>query len=563
MKYLSAQLLALMRERKSQRNLKALFRFFIVLTGLVIGYSVLFHYVMLWEGREHSWITGFYWTLTVMSTLGFGDITFESDLGRAFSIVVLVSGIIFLLILLPYTIIQFFYAPWVEAQRTARTPTSLPEETTGHVILTELGPVTNALIRKIEQFGNEYVIIEPDLEEAGHLHDQDIHVVHGQLNDPESYRKVHAQNAALVCATRDDIVNTSITFTLRQVTKTVPVVATATRVESTNIIQRAGANHVFRLHEMVGKGLARSMVGGDALTHIVGSIDELLIAEANAHRTPLVGKTLRENRLNELGVSVVGVWDRGKFKPATADTVVESNSILLLAGSKDQFEIYDENFAIYNVSVSPVVILGGGRVGQAAAEALQARGVDTCIVDRQKKCVPDSKGGVHGNADDPKVLREAGIESAPAVIITTHNDDLNIYLTIYCRSIRPDIQIITRATLERNTDMLHHAGADFVLADASVGSSFLFNLIQRSQIVTIAEGLEAFRMVVPATLIDKTLIESKVRETTGCTIVGIRNGTDDLLINPPPTQKLLAESEIILIGSVESKDQFLEEFGSK
>jgi transaldolase / glucose-6-phosphate isomerase len=36
------------------------------------------------EGREHSWITGVYWTLTVMSTLGFGDITFETDLGRLF-----------------------------------------------------------------------------------------------------------------------------------------------------------------------------------------------------------------------------------------------------------------------------------------------------------------------------------------------------------------------------------------------------------------------------------------------------------------------------------------------
>jgi hypothetical protein len=30
-----------------------------------------------------------------MSTLGFGDITFESDAGRLFSIIVMVSGVIF------------------------------------------------------------------------------------------------------------------------------------------------------------------------------------------------------------------------------------------------------------------------------------------------------------------------------------------------------------------------------------------------------------------------------------------------------------------------------------
>jgi voltage-gated potassium channel len=68
------------------------------------------------EGVEHSWVTGFYWVLTVMSTLGFGDITFQSDVGRLFSIVVLVTGIVMLLIVLPFAFIRFFYAPWLEAQ---------------------------------------------------------------------------------------------------------------------------------------------------------------------------------------------------------------------------------------------------------------------------------------------------------------------------------------------------------------------------------------------------------------------------------------------------------------
>ena len=44
---------------------------------------------MVYEGRSYSWITGFYWTLTTMSTLGFGDITFTSDIGKIFSVVVL------------------------------------------------------------------------------------------------------------------------------------------------------------------------------------------------------------------------------------------------------------------------------------------------------------------------------------------------------------------------------------------------------------------------------------------------------------------------------------------
>ena len=52
---------------------------------MILLYTVLFHLLMDYEGQEHTWLTGFYWTLTVMSTLGFGDITFHTDLGRGLS----------------------------------------------------------------------------------------------------------------------------------------------------------------------------------------------------------------------------------------------------------------------------------------------------------------------------------------------------------------------------------------------------------------------------------------------------------------------------------------------
>ena len=52
-----------------------------------------------------------------------------------------------------------------------------------------------------------------------------------------------------------------------------------------------------------------------------------------------------------------------------------------------------------------------------------------------------------------KLLDRAGINKAPAVVITSHNDESNIYLTIYCRKLRPDIQIITRAFLHRSVNL--------------------------------------------------------------------------------------------------------------
>ena len=91
LKAFPAQLATLIRSRRGIRNLRVLGRFFFALGVMIVFFSIGFHLLMLREGQEHTWITGFYWTLTVMSTLGFGDITFHTDLGRMFSIVVLAT----------------------------------------------------------------------------------------------------------------------------------------------------------------------------------------------------------------------------------------------------------------------------------------------------------------------------------------------------------------------------------------------------------------------------------------------------------------------------------------
>ena len=560
MKFSTTQVLLFFGERRTQRNIRSLVKFIGILLFLIVLYSILFHFIMMHEGQKHSWVTGFYWTLTVMSTLGFGDITFESDLGRVFSMIVLATGIVLLLILLPFTIIQFFYAPWVEAQAAARTPREVPPETRDHVILTDYGPVTAALIRRLEHVNVQYVLIMSDFDEASKHHDMGLRVMFGPLDSPETYRLAMADTAALVVATNDDVVNTNVSFLVRLVSPDVPIVALATSPTAAAILNHAGATRVLQLSTMMGRSLARCMVGGDAVTHVVGKLDELLIAEANTQRTPLVGKSLRENRLSELGVSVIGLWQRGIYQPAMPDTVVGEHTILVLAGSAEQLATYDEEFVIYNVSINPVLIIGGGKVGKAAAMALTERGVDWRIVDLKEENIPSAEQGVRGDARDPDVLKEAGLEEAPAVLITTHDDSLNIYLTIYCRSIRKDIQIISRATLEQNTDTLHSAGADFVHSFASMGSTSILNQIKGDRIATVTEGFDIFRLAVPKSLDGKSLAQCGVRERSGCSIIAIREPGGPILINPPADTVLVAGHEIVLAGTDESEAKFKEVF---
>ena len=163
MKLVGVQLSYFFRDPSAQRNVRALGKYVAFVAAVIVVFAVAFHYIMLrYEGETHSWVTGFYWTLTVMSTLGFGDITFESDVGRLFSIVVLLSGIVLLLIVLPFAFIRFFYAPWLEAQIRQRAPREVPRGTSGHVVIATYDTVARGLVRRLAQHGSLSNVMSPN-----------------------------------------------------------------------------------------------------------------------------------------------------------------------------------------------------------------------------------------------------------------------------------------------------------------------------------------------------------------------------------------------------------------
>ncbi|MFO7825592.1 MAG: ion channel, partial [Cyclobacterium sp.] len=73
MKFLTSQISFLLKNKPQRRNFKLLFRFLLILLVMILVFTLAFHLIMLSEGRYFSWVTGLYWTFTVMTTLGFGD----------------------------------------------------------------------------------------------------------------------------------------------------------------------------------------------------------------------------------------------------------------------------------------------------------------------------------------------------------------------------------------------------------------------------------------------------------------------------------------------------------
>ena len=565
MKTISTQLSYFLRDRAIQRNLWLLVRYLLFLVAVIFVFTVGFHFIMLYvEGEQHSWITGLYWTLTVMSTLGFGDITFQSDIGRLFSVVVLMTGIVMLLIVLPFAFIRFFYAPWLEAQIRNRAPRTLPADTSGHVILCNHDPITEGVIARLERDDIPYVVLEPDPRKAGDLLYEDVTVMAGAIDSRETYEAARVDQARFVLANHGDVDNTNIALTIRETAPEVPLAAIVNNDDSEDILQLSGATHVLPVKRWLGEQLATRINAQHAELHPIGQYRELRFAELPVHNTPLVGQTIREAGLREeMGVTLAGVWERGIFRPARPDHRLKQSSVAVVAGREAQLKALNERLAPYDENPNPVLVIGGGTVGGAAVRALERRNVPVHLVERDAaRCETlrtHCEAVFEGDASEYELLREAGIEDAPAVLLTTNDDAVNIYLAAYCRRLNADLRVVSRITHERNLEAIHRAGADFVLSYATLGVEAVYSAIKNKRLVVLGEGADLFTREVPPSLQGETLAESEIGARTGLNVVAIEhNGAFKTDLTGDTT--LPAEGRLLMIGGEDQAAAFVETF---
>ena len=564
MKYLSSQLGSLFATGETRTDLAALLKYFAFLLLLVTAYAVLFHLIMgRIEGQQHSWITGFYWTLVVMTTLGFGDITFTSDVGRLFSVVVLLSGVVFLLVMLPFLFIRLFYAPWLESRMRLRAPREVRPGTAGHVIITEYDAVAVGLVERLRAANIPYFIVEPDAAKAARLVGEDLSAVTGENDSRGTYERLLTPAARLVVANCEDTVNTNITLTVREIAPQVHIAAVVEEEDSVDILHLSGATTVLPLKRQLGESLANRVDAGRAEAHVIGAFRSVQIAELPVHDTPLAGMLVRETRLRErTGLSVVGLWERGRLRPAFPDTEIRADSVAVVAGTAAQMAALNTLLA-RDGTTAPVLVIGAGKVGQAAARALKRKALVVYALDRDadslETLVPDVDAVYAGDAADRQLIERAGIHRVASVLLTTNDDAMNIYLAVYCRRLNADLRIVSRITHERNVEAVHRAGADFVLSYTSLGIESIMSLVSGDTTVTLGEGVRLFELRVPPSLAGQPLLKTGIGSRTGLSVVAVEEA-GALTTQLTAETVLPKDGKLLMLGSTGQRQRFAEAF---
>lgn len=565
MKFISPQFLAIFQQRDMQMNLRALLKTVLLLAVFVGVYSVGFHLLMLYEGQEHSWFTGFYWTLTVMSTLGFGDITFHTDVGRLFAMAVLGTGLVLLMIVLPFSFIRYFYAPWIEAQLHFKAPRKVGRSTRDHVVVCGYDAVSQKLIERLTDRGFEHVLVEPDTTKAVTYIQDGLNVVLGAPDSVETWKAVAADRARLVVANLADTTNSNITLALRDYADDVPIAAFVDDIDAVDVLELAGANHVIALKHRLGEHLAAHATDGATRAHRVGDLGALIIAEFSIQNTDLTGRTIRKSGLrNTTGLNVVAVWERGKLQPAYPDHVLNRDDVVVVVGTEEQLDVLDRDVLTAEPPDAPILVIGGGRVGYAAAKALKNSGQRVYVIeqDSSRRAVLETVADrvVIGNAANLEVMKAGGIEGAPSVVLTTRDDATNIFIAVYSRRLNPDCRIVSRVTHEYNLDAIHRAGANFVLSESSLGAKLLLSVLLEGRLIVLGENVEIFSAKLPVHLHNASLAQSNIGARTGLLVIGVeRAGTT----HPAPAANapIPPGTELVLLGTRNQRQEFRRQYG--
>lgn len=208
-----------------------------------------------------------------------------------------------------------------------------------------------------------------------------------------------------------------------------------------------------------------------------------------------------------------------------------------------------------------VVICGYGRMGRVVAEEMVRGGVALVVVERDaaREAEMAEAGIPHviGSALDDRVLEQAGVRRARAIVVATASDADNVYITLSARTMNPAIRIHARGESEAGLQHLRMAGADQVISAYQWGGVRLAASILRPSVVDFLElsipgrgaeiDLEEIRVAEGSALIGQP-IAALERGAARLRIVALKRGADPIALIPDPATRIAPGDFLVAIG---------------
>jgi trk system potassium uptake protein TrkA len=177
-----------------------------------------------------------------------------------------------------------------------------------------------------------------------------------------------------------------------------------------------------------------------------------------------------------------------------------------------------------------IIIAGGGRVGFQTAEILADRGQDVTIIERDERVVSEIADEwmatvIRGDATNPDIIDQAGVEKADAIAALTGEAGLNLAVCLAAEELTDEIRTVAR--IDRAAGEVYTRFVDAVLFPERAGARVAANEILGSDVQTLADvtgnlDIMLVRVAEGAPAADKEL--SDVRFPAGTLVVSDDDG---------------------------------------
>lgn len=505
----------------SRRRLLLLIGAFpLLLVGVALSYMVAMAQL---EGEARGFWRSLEWAAETLTTTGYGrDAEWKNPVMVLFVVAVQIAGMS-----IAFLVIPVFVMPYFEERFQGRLPRSAPAGSGSFVLVYRWGPAVATLVDLLEAAGRHVVILEEDEATARNLHERGRTVVFSRLRDEDPDPELLTRATAIIANGTDDD-NGAFVLAARQAGFCGDIVALADEPVHRRPMILAGANAVYtpkhiQAAALVSLATERTAQRVAGLRQLKGRLRtaELRIDPGSE----LDGSSLRKADLRRrTGATVIGCWRGGEFlEHPDPDQPLQPRSILVVVGSERAVASAGA-MATPLAREGPVFVAGFGEVGAKVAQILRDTGTEVIVLDR----VAQEGVDFVGDALDSTVLDKAGAANASAFVLAAGNDSTTLFATAVVRDAAPDVPIVARVQRSENVQRIHRAGADFGLSLAEVAGEILAHKLLGEQWLSLAQRVKLVP-VGPAGLVDKSPLQGRIGQRTGCAVVAIARG-DDVIV---------------------------------
>ncbi len=287
------------------------------------------------------------------------------------------------------------------------------------------------------------------------------------------------------------------------------------------------------------------------------------------------GEVYELSEAGKLFTSLLIITSFGTF----AYAVTSITSYLVGGEYRTYFKDYRVNKKIENLT-GHTVICGYGRVGKQAVADMVYHNEKVVVIETKDELVDKNTLEntnfffLRGDATSDESLEKAGVQKAKALITALPKDSDNLFVVLSARTINPKLKIISRSSNMKNSPKLITAGADNVIMPDTVGGSHMASLVTTPDVMEFLDLIkisgkneinieEILFSDLPQDYKFKSIGELDAKKITGCNIIGYRKPSGEYIINPDPSEKVVPECKLFVLGNPEQIDHLNRLFGLK